>query len=254
MTSQTPYAAETPEAIQAAYYVRTASSYDDLHTACETDEHYAALNLICALGASLQLETFLDVGAGTGRGVLYLSEQGKRVYGIEPVTELIEQAHRKGVPRGVIAKGSGYRLPFEDNSFDAVYECGVLHHVADPDLVVREMMRVARKAVFLSDENRFGQGPNYGIRLLKVILYKARLWRLLKSIQTRGRMYKITKEDGLAYSYSVFQSYDRLAEWADRIYVLQTASQRPVKSWLGPLITASHALLCAIKSGGDDAD
>jgi len=71
---------------------------------------------------------------------------------------------------------------------------------------------------------------------------------MLKFAQTRGRMYKITEEDGLAYSYSVYQSYDQLADWADRIYVLQTATQRPVRSWLNPLLTASHALLCAIRS------
>ena len=247
MTPQVELDKETPEAIQAAYYARTADSYDDLHTACETDEHYAALDLMCAMGASFHLKTFLDVGAGTGRGMLYLRDRGKRVFGVEPVGELIEQAHKKGVARGTIAKGSGYHLPFEDGSFDAVYECGVLHHVARPDLVVREMMRVARKAVFLSDENRFGQGSSYGVRMLKVVLYKLRLWRLLKSIQTRGRMYKITEEDGLAYSYSVFQSYDRLAQWADRIYVLQTAEQGRVESWLNPLLTASHALLCALR-------
>ena len=139
---------ETPEAIQAAYYVKTASAYDELHTSQQNDEHYAALRIMCALGESLGIETYLDVGAGTGRGVCFFQERGKRVHGVEPVTALIEQAHRKGVPAGVIVRGSGYRLPFDDNSFDAVYECGVLHHVADPDLVVREMMRVAKKRSF----------------------------------------------------------------------------------------------------------
>jgi len=85
--------------------------------------------------------------------VLYLRARGMCAYGFEPVSELIEQAHRKGLPRGLIARGDGYRLPFADNSFDAVCECGMLHHVEQPGPVVREMMRVARRAVFLSDEN-----------------------------------------------------------------------------------------------------
>ncbi|HTP88136.1 MAG TPA: class I SAM-dependent methyltransferase [Bryobacteraceae bacterium] len=242
-----PNAQATPEAIQAAYYTETAAAYDNLHTSREDDEHYLALNLMCALGETLDLNTYLDVGAGTGRGVCFLRERGKRVRGVEPVTDLIEQAHRKDVPRGTIIRGSGYHLPFDDASFDAVYQCGVLHHVADPDKVVSEMMRVARKAVFLSDENRFGQGSSYGLRLLKVVLYKAHLWQPLKFIQTRGRMYKISERDGLAYSYSVYQSYQSLSQWADRIWFLQTARQKPVKSWLNPLLTGSHVLLCAIR-------
>ncbi len=58
---------------------------------------------------------------------------------------LIKEAERKGIPRGRIVQGSGYSLPFKDDSVDAVLECGVLHHVADPFRVVEEMTRVARR-------------------------------------------------------------------------------------------------------------
>jgi ubiquinone/menaquinone biosynthesis C-methylase UbiE len=56
----------------------------------------------------------------------------------------------------------------ESNSIDAAFECGVLHHVAEPSHVVGEMMRVARKAIFLSDSNRFGQGRLIA-RILKLL-------------------------------------------------------------------------------------
>lgn len=236
-----------PEKIQAEYYKATASSYDNMHTLDETDEHYSALHLMHALTDALGLRTFLDVGAGTGRGVRYFLDRERAVFGVEPVKELIEQAELRGIPKGVIVQGIGSSLPYEDRSIDAVFACGVLHHVAEPSRVVHEMTRVAKKAVFLSDSNRFGQGP-FLARLLKLALYKTHLWRTVRFIQTRGKMYTVSQGDGLAFSYSVFDSYEQLAAWANRIWLLPTATDRyAVKSWLHPLITSPHLLLCAMK-------
>jgi ubiquinone/menaquinone biosynthesis C-methylase UbiE len=237
------------EEIQRAYYTRTAARYDRMHTASEDDEHYAALSLIDLICAKYDLKTVLDVGAGSGRGVRFLSERGRVVRGIEPVPALIHAAHDHGVPKGSIIEGTGYQLPFRDGSFDAALECAVLHHVASPDRVVAEMMRVARRAVFLSDCNRFGQG-RYGVRLLKLLLAKARLWNAARFIQTGGKMYAISEGDGLAYSYSVFDSYRPLAEWADTIWLLPTSTDPGrAKSWLHPLLTAPYVLMCALRSG-----
>lgn len=238
----------SPEQIQSAYYEKTATGYDDVHTSCEDSEHFAALEFIDAISASLKLETFLDVGAGTGRGVRFFLSRGKDVRGIEPVGKLIEEGERRGIPSGLIAVGSGAALPYADNSIDAVFECGVLHHVAQPNKVVAEMMRVAKKAVFLSDSNRFGQGRSHFVRLLKLAIYKANLWNAARFVQTRGKMYRISEGDGLYYSYSVFDSYDQLASWADKIWLVPTCEGSAKGSWLHPLITSSHALLCALKS------
>jgi hypothetical protein len=46
-----------------------------MHTLDETDEHYSALHLMQALTDTLGLTTFLDVGAGTGRGVRYFLDR-----------------------------------------------------------------------------------------------------------------------------------------------------------------------------------
>lgn len=245
----------TPEQVQAAYYERTANRYDEMHVADESGEHYAALEFIDALSETLKLRSFLDVGAGTGRGVRFLLAKGKTdVHGIEPVKKLIEQGEQQGIPKGLVIEGTGTSLPFEDNSFDAVFECGVLHHVARPDKVVEEMLRVARRAVFISDSNRFGQGRSYSVRLLKLVLYKAHLWNAARFLQTRGRMFHISEGDGLAYSYSVFDSYRQVADWADKVWTLPTSDDRPGKSWLHPLTTSSHVLLCALKASvSDDA-
>jgi ubiquinone/menaquinone biosynthesis C-methylase UbiE len=236
-----------PEQIQKEYYERTATVYDDMHMPSETGEHYAALEFINLLCDRFNLKTLLDVGAGTGRGVRFLQDRRRDVRGVEPVKALIEQAQNRGVPKGLIVEGTGYSLPFEDDSFDAVLECGILHHVAEPSRVVNEMMRVAKRAVFLSDSNRFGHGRQ-AVRMLKLALYKSKLWRAARFIQTKGKMYTISEGDGLAYSYSVFDSYHLLAEWGDTIWLLPTGNELSGRSWLSPLITSPHVLLCAIKN------
>lgn len=237
-----------PEQLQAAYYSQTADNYDEAHTADPWDAHYTALQLIYSVSDVLGLNTFLDVGAGTGRAVSFFRDKGKEVIGVEPIQALIDQAIAKGLPKTLILCGDGRSLPFDDHSFDAVLECAVLHHVAEPRLVVKEMMRVAKKAVFLSDSNRFGQG-GMAARALKLTLYKMGLWKAARYVQTGGKYYTISDGDGLAYSYSIYDSYQQLAEWADTIWCLPTACDINSKSWLHPLLTSPHGLLCAIRRG-----
>jgi hypothetical protein len=53
---------------------------------------------------------------------------------------------------------NGLRLPFADRSFDVVHSAAVLEHVGSTQnqaAFVRECMRVARKAVFLTTPNRW---------------------------------------------------------------------------------------------------
>jgi len=239
--------AHSPEKLQARYYETNVSLYDGLHNTGEDDEHNLALQYIDMFSTARGLHTFLDVGAGTGRGVRFLLGRGKDVRGIEPVPAMIARGELNGVPKGLVLEGTGYELPFEDQSFDAVFECGVLHHVAYPSRVVNEMIRVAKKAVFLSDSNRFGQGSSYA-RWIKLGLYKCRLWQIARFIQTRGKMYTISDGDGLAYSYSVFDSYDQLAAKTKSMWLLPTTSDTSARpSWAHPLLTCSHVLLCAFK-------
>lgn len=141
--------------------------------------------------------------------------------------------------------GSGAAIDFPNQSFDASVELGVLHHVPDPPKVVAEMIRVSRRAIFIFDCNRFGQG-RYLSRLIKIAAWKTGLWEPIDWIRTRGKGYTISQEDGLAYSYSVYDSYDQLADWADTIHVIPTTTAT-CHSWLHPLATCSHALLVALK-------
>lgn len=232
--------------IQKKYYEQTATDYDEAHA--HDAEHDTALRFIQSFCEMLQASSLLDVGCGTGRGVNAFIEKYPRwmTVGIEPVQALLQQAVRRNVPgKQALVCGSGECLPFADDSFDVVCEFAILHHVKNPGAVVNEMTRVARKAVFLSDANRFGQG-RMPARIVKLLLYKLRLWGVVNWLRTRGKGYSISANDGLFYSYSVYDSYAALAAWADTMILIPTKG-RTGKSWFHPLLTADQILVCAFK-------
>jgi ubiquinone/menaquinone biosynthesis C-methylase UbiE len=236
--------------VQHAFYTATAERYDEMHVA-DGDEHYTALSLISALVDGFRYRSVLDVGAGTGRGVAHFIDRhdGLEVRGVEPVRAMIDEAERRHrIPTGCIVEASGDPLPFGDGSFDAVCELGVLHHVADPNAIVAEMTRVARRAVFLSDENRFANGDRLR-RAVKYGLYRLGLWPLVYRLATGGRRYHSNPGDGgVAYSYSVYDSLALLGEWADRVFLVPTVPAAP--GWFHPLFGARNVLLCALRDRG----
>lgn len=244
-----PAMRRTPDQIQADYYTATSADYDAMHVR-DDDEHARALRHLSGLIAAEGYGSVLDVGSGTGRALTFLAPRhpGVEVRGVEPVAGLIDVAEeRHGVAPGAIVRGSGDALPFADDSFDVVCEFAVLHHVPEPAAVVAEMTRVARRAVLLSDDNRFAHGSR-AARLGKLALHRAGLWRAADVVRNRGRRWRYTDDDGVFYSYSVYDSYAALAEWADRIVLVPT-DRVDSRSWLHPLLTSPHILLCALRDG-----
>jgi ubiquinone/menaquinone biosynthesis C-methylase UbiE len=233
--------------IQRRYYTETAAVYDCMHDRESVDDP-AILKFIVSVLRMLGAQSILDVGSATGRGLKEFASAfpGALVCGVEPVTALVQQGVAAGNTRTVpLLQASGEALPFADASFDAVSEFSILHHVPQPSAVVREMLRVARRAVVLVDCNRFGQG-SLPARLFKLFLYKIGLWHAFNFVRTRGKRYQISAGDGLFYSYSVYDSYDLVAPWADRLLVLPSGPSHS-RSWFHPLLTAGALILIAIR-------
>jgi ubiquinone/menaquinone biosynthesis C-methylase UbiE len=233
----------TEDGLQREYYAAHASSYDASHLHAG-DEHYFALALLVGALDFLDAASVLEIGSGTGRVLSYLRERCPHVArrGLEPVDELREIAYGKGVSRTELTGGDARKLAFADASHDVVCAFGVLHHVAEHGQVVREMLRVARRAVFISDSNNFGQGGKVG-RMIKQALDAVRLWPLANLVKTRGKGYTITDGDGLAYSYSVFKDYPLIRLHCRRVHVINTTSAGGVN----PYRSASHVAVLGIK-------
>ncbi|HLZ12500.1 MAG TPA: class I SAM-dependent methyltransferase [Candidatus Acidoferrum sp.] len=242
-----PTVVEEAVVAQRRYYSETAAKYDQMH-AHEGDGDGFNRRFIEAILHMLGARSVLDVGTATGYRIhdLRSALPDAFVCGIEPVDALLGIALRNDVhASGRLIRGTGLALPFADASFDVVCEFSILHHVHRPDAVVKEMLRVAKKAVLISDCNRFGQGSMLA-RLAKLAMYKTRTWKTFDWVRTLGKGYRITEGDGLSYSYSVYDSFELLAEWADRLILLPSENGKS-RSWLHPLLGSSGVVACALK-------
>ncbi len=237
-------------ALQRRYYTDIAEDYERDHVGI-ADEHQKSLDYTAFFIDWLGAESVLDVGMGTGRGARHFKAANPdlEVVGVDPVEGLVRIARREGLGPAEALVGSGYDLPFADNSFDVVFELGCLHHVRRPELIVREMIRVARKGIFMSDSNRFAGGP-MGARYLKLALYRLGLWRAADWVKTGGRGYLYDEGDGVFYSYSLYDSYDMVRAWADEAFFIpidDDRATRRLKTWMNPLLTSHRLLLCAFR-------
>ncbi len=228
--------------IQRRYYAQTARTYDAMHVDVD-EEHGVALAFLLAAIDLLQVKSILDIGSGTGRVMARLKEARADVFvlGIEPVAELRAVAYEKGIDKERLVDGDVLALEFGEGAFDMVCEFGVLHHIRRPDRAVAEMLRVSKKAIFISDSNNFGQGSPAG-RILKQALNSCGLWPAANWFKTKGRGYQVSDGDGLAYSYSVFNNYAQIRAQCQCIHLLNTTN-----AGVNPYRTAQHVALLGVK-------
>lgn len=208
--------------LQRSYYARTAGVYEDLHVKND-DEHFFALAWLAALIGHYGYTSVLDVGSGTGRGLLYLKAMfpDLRVIGVEPSPELRKVGCDKGLSKEDLVDGDALKLAFANGSFDLVCEFGVLHHVKFPRQMIGEMLRVARCGVFISDDNHFANG-SLSNQITKRLLRRVSLWKLAYWLRTGGKGYGISEGDGLSYAYSVFDDYDYIRDHCRHVHLINT--------------------------------
>jgi 2-polyprenyl-6-hydroxyphenyl methylase/3-demethylubiquinone-9 3-methyltransferase len=89
----------------------------------------------------------LDVGCGGGLLAEEFARLGFEVTGVDPSEESLSVARQHARGQGLeigYRHGTGEALPFPDASFDIVYCCDVLEHVADLARVIAETARVLK--------------------------------------------------------------------------------------------------------------
>jgi ubiquinone/menaquinone biosynthesis C-methylase UbiE len=88
--------------------------------------------------------TLLDVACGTGTLLAMAREKGLKCYGVDLSGGMLAQAQRK-VPNAEFQRGSFYRLPYAEGSFDQVVATNALSGDAiDAGEALREMVRVCK--------------------------------------------------------------------------------------------------------------
>ncbi|HEY0545654.1 MAG TPA: class I SAM-dependent methyltransferase [Pyrinomonadaceae bacterium] len=85
----------------------------------------------------------LDIGCGNGWSTSLMREEGHEAFGADLHAKAPEswQQMKKKFP---YISADGQQLPFADDAFDAVATYQVLEHVPDPELMLRECLRVLR--------------------------------------------------------------------------------------------------------------
>ena len=107
--------------------------------------------------AETDAETLLDVGTGTGHVLRLLGPKINEGVGIDVSRDMLLAAraaiHNEGLPHCQVRQGDMRKLPFDDESFDALSLHLVLHYADNPQGVISECGRVTAPGgwIFLVD-------------------------------------------------------------------------------------------------------
>jgi ubiquinone/menaquinone biosynthesis C-methylase UbiE len=90
-----------------------------------------------------EVQTILELGAGTGKDSLFFKEKGLVVKTTDLSPAMVQRCREKGLDAQV---GDFYQLDFPDQAFDAVWAMNCLLHIPKADLpdVLREICRVLK--------------------------------------------------------------------------------------------------------------
>ena len=89
-------------------------------------------------------EAILEVGSGPGSVVAVLREAGHHVTGLDVADNSYSDDLRPVVYDGAT-------MPFEANAFDVALILTTLHHTSDPDRIIAQASRVARRLIVIED-------------------------------------------------------------------------------------------------------
>lgn len=120
---------------------------------CQIEAYFLALNKYAKENGKV-----LDVGFGLGYGLNILAIKSKKVSGVDVDKKVYEYCQETVTGRNprldYLGIYDGYRLNFKSNTFDIVTCVDVIEHVEDYDKLIKEMLRVSKKGVFISTPNR----------------------------------------------------------------------------------------------------
>lgn len=116
-------------------------------------------------GFSSKYKKILDAGCGAGHFAAFIQRKtGNQIVGVDFAKEMINVAQKK-YPKIDFICTSAEKLPFKNNSFDAIFAISLLHHLKAQDLLqkgAREFYRVLKpKGLFIAVDRQDKPLPNF---------------------------------------------------------------------------------------------
>ncbi len=111
--------------------------------------------VLSALGP-VEDKDVLEIACGTGRFTVMLAERGANVVGLDISLPMLQQGRRKAAAANTRVdwlRGDAARLPFPDDSFDAVLAMRFFHLADTPASFLSELRRVSRDRVVFDTFN-----------------------------------------------------------------------------------------------------
>lgn len=95
---------------------------------------------------SAKFDSLLDLGCGTGALTKIIATEfpERKLAGLDLSDKMIAQAKAKNIPNCEFIVGDGEKLPYTDNSFDALICVLSIHHHPNSDQTLAEMYRVLK--------------------------------------------------------------------------------------------------------------
>ncbi|MEO0786429.1 MAG: class I SAM-dependent methyltransferase [Pseudomonadota bacterium] len=89
-------------------------------------------------------DRLIEIGSGPGSVLAVLEERGLSATPLDIADSSFNDCFRPTLY-------DGKRMPFEDRAFDAALLLTMLHHTPDPDAILREAARIARRLIIVED-------------------------------------------------------------------------------------------------------
>ncbi|CAM2061758.1 Methylase involved in ubiquinone/menaquinone biosynthesis [Desulfovibrionales bacterium] len=100
-------------------------------------------------------QRLLEIGCGLGMFLELFWKCGFDVTGLDTSVAMLEATRSRLSNRVELRLGCAERLPFQDNEYDFVALITVLEFVNNPDVILSEAVRVARKGLLLCFLNKY---------------------------------------------------------------------------------------------------
>lgn len=187
---------------------------------------------------SLHRQRILDLSCGTGYGADYLGTCADQIVAIDCVPEVVAKS-RANYPRANVyfLAMDGCSLGFRDESFDCIVSQDTIEHIHDDGRFVTELTRVLRPRGTLIIFTPHGKGKEivpsdpYHIREYTAQEFRTLLAPHFTSIRWYGRR-QGERLKTAERSMDSIRALDPLG--------LRTCIPRPVRHWLGSVMSRLH--------------